>query len=47
VRLPAGQKEADRVAQRIDESVDFGAQSAPRTTDGLVRPVFFWAPALC
>jgi hypothetical protein len=47
MRLAAGQEEADRVAQRIDQGVDFGAQSAPRAADCLVFAGFFWAPALC
>ena len=36
----------DGVAQRIDERVNFGAQSAARSTDRLLA-VFFRAPALC
>jgi hypothetical protein len=28
VRLAAGQEEVDRVAQRVDQGVDLGAQSA-------------------
>jgi hypothetical protein len=36
----------DGIAQRIDERVNFGAQSAARSTDRL-RAVFFRAPALC
>ena len=46
VRLAAGQKEADRVPQSIDQGMDLGAQSAARAPDRLVA-VFFWAPALC
>jgi hypothetical protein len=34
------------VAQRIDERVDFSAQSTARPTDRLVA-VFLRAPALC
>ena len=47
VCLAAGQEEADRVAQRVDQSVDLGAQSAARVPDRLVLADFFWAPALC
>ena len=47
VCLAAGQEEADRVAQRIDQGVDLGAQSAARAPDRLVLTSFFWAPALC
>jgi len=47
VRLAAGQGEADRIAERIDQRVDFGAQSTARAADRLVLAGFFWAPALC
>ena len=47
MRLAAGQEEADRVAERIDERMDLGAQPAARAADGLVFASFFWAPALC
>jgi hypothetical protein len=36
----------DGIAQRIDERVNLGAQSAARAADRL-RTVFFAAPALC
>jgi len=47
VSLTAGQEEANRVAQGIDQSMDFGAQPATRATDCLVLVGFFLAPALC
>jgi hypothetical protein len=47
MHLPARQKEVDRVAQRINKSVNFGAQSATGATNRLVRTSFFGAPALC
>lgn len=47
MRLPAGQKEAERIAERIDQRVDLGAQSAAGSPDRLVFARFFWAPALC
>jgi len=47
VRLTAGEEKADRVAQGVEQCVDFGAQAASRATDGLVVAVFFLAPALC
>jgi hypothetical protein len=47
VRLAAGQGEANRIAECIDQRVDFGAQSAARAADRLVLAGFFWAPALC
>ncbi len=40
------QDEADRVAQRVDQGMDFGAQSTAGTADRLVLSGFFWAPAL-
>jgi len=45
--LSAGQKEVDRVAERIEQGVDLGAQSTTRSPDRLVLAGFFWAPALC
>ena len=47
VGLPGRQEEVQRVAQSIDQSMDFGAQSSPRAPDCLVRAVFLSAPALC
>jgi hypothetical protein len=45
--LAAGQMETNRIAEGINQGVDFGAQSAARPPDCLVLAVFFWAPALC
>ena len=45
--LAAGQEEVDRVAERIGQGMDLGAQSAARAPDRLVLADFFWAPALC
>jgi len=47
VCLAAGQEEADRVAQCIDQGVYLGAQPAARSPDRLVLAGFFSAPALC
>jgi len=47
MRLAARQMKADRVAKRIDEAVDLGAQAAARAADGLVCVDFFGAPAPC
>jgi len=47
VRLAAGQMKPDRVAQRIGQGMDLGAQSAAGSSDGLVLVGFFFAPALC
>lgn len=46
MRLPRCQHQVERIAQGIDEHVDFGAQSSARFADGLCA-VFFRAPALC
>lgn len=47
MRLTRGQEEGERIAQGIDQGVDFGAQSAFAAPDRLVFAVFFLAPALC
>ena len=47
MRLAAGQEEAQRVAECVDQGVDFRAQSSSRAPDRLVIAGFFWAPALC
>jgi hypothetical protein len=36
----------DGIAERIDERLNLGGQSAAGSADGL-RTIFFWAPALC
>ena len=41
VCLAAGQEEVDRVAQRVDQGVDLGAQSAARAPDRWSSPAFF------
>jgi len=46
VGLSRRQHQLDGIAQRIDERVNFGTQSAARPADRL-RAVFFRAPALC
>ena len=46
IGLSGRKHQLDGIAQRIDERVNFGAQSAARPTDRL-RAVFFRAPALC
>lgn len=45
--LARGEEEGKRIAQGIDQGMDFGAQSAFAAPDRLVFTVFFWAPALC
>jgi hypothetical protein len=47
VSLTTAQVKANRVAERIGQGVDLGAQSAARAPDRLVLAGFFWAPALC
>lgn len=46
VRLPRREHQFDRIAQGIDQGMDFGGQSAAGSADRL-RAVFFRAPALC
>jgi hypothetical protein len=42
VSLTAGQVEADRVTEGIDQCVDLGAQSAARAPDRLVLACSYW-----
>ena len=44
--LPRRQQKLHRVAERIDQGMDLGGQSAAGSADGLLA-VFFRAPALC
>ena len=46
VGLSRREHQFDGIAERIDQGVDFGGQSAARSADRL-RAVFFRAPALC
>jgi hypothetical protein len=46
VGLPGRKPDLDGIAERIDQGMDFGGQSAARAPDRL-RAVFFRAPALC
>ena len=45
--LTAGEVETGRIAQRIHQGVDFGAQPAARASDRLVLADFWGAPAPC
>ena len=45
--LARRQQEGERIAQRVDQGMDFGAQSSFAAPDRLVFAGFFWAPALC
>ena len=44
--LARAEQEAQRQAPGIDDDVDLGAQSAPRSSDGVIRTPFF-PPAAC
>ena len=46
-RLARRERQRNWVTERIDNGVDLGRQAATGSSDGLVRAVFFWAPALC
>jgi hypothetical protein len=46
VGLSRGEQQFDRIAQGIDEGMDFGRQSSAGSADRLFA-VFFRAPALC
>ena len=46
VILAGAEHHLDRIAEGVDEGVNFGGQSSTRSADGL-RTIFFWAPALC
>ena len=45
--LTAGQAERQRIAQRIDDDMDFRRQTAARAAYRLVEAPFLSAPALC
>ena len=45
--LPTGEAERQRIAQGIDDHMDFGREPAARAANGLIETGFFWAPALC
>ena len=45
--LAWSEQEGNRIAQGVDQGMDFGAQPAFAAPDRLVFAVFFWAPALC
>jgi hypothetical protein len=46
VHLPRRKHQFDRIAQGVDQGMDFGGQSAAGSADRLLA-VFFRAPALC
>src|SRR5437016_12272062 len=45
--LAWSEQEGNRIAQGVDQGMDFGAQPAFAAPDRLVIAVFFWAPSLC
>ena len=47
VGLSRGQQKSERIAERIDQSMDFGAQPAAATPDRVILVFFLGAPALC
>jgi hypothetical protein len=47
VDLSACEAERQRVAQGVDDHMDFGGQTAARAAYGLVEAPFLRAPALC
>jgi hypothetical protein len=47
VNLSASETQRQRIAQGIDDDMNFGCQPAARATYGLVETPFFRAPALC
>ena len=47
MNLPACQAERQRIAQSIDDHMDFGGQAAARAAYGLIDAPFLRAPALC
>jgi hypothetical protein len=47
VRLPGREGKAGRVAERVDQGVDLGAQAASAAPDRLLAATFLIAPALC
>ena len=47
VDLAFGEAERQRIAESIDDDVDFGGRAAARAAYGVVLAPFFRAPALC
>ena len=47
VSLARGKRQSDRIAQRVDDGVDFRCQPSSGSSDGLISALFFRAPALC
>jgi hypothetical protein len=45
--LARSERQGDRIAQSVDDGVDFRRQPASGSSDGLIAAVFFRAPALC
>jgi hypothetical protein len=47
VNLPARETERQRIAQSVDDGMDFCCEPATRAAYGLVEAPFLRAPALC
>ena len=45
--LPTREAERQRIAQGVDDHMDFRREPAARAADGLVEPPFLRAPAAC
>jgi hypothetical protein len=45
--LATRQSKADRITERIHQSVDLGAQATLAVPNRLLVPPFLWAPAAC
>ena len=47
VDLSGCEAQRQRIAERVDDHMDFRREPAARAPDGLIGTGFFWAPALC
>lgn len=47
VDMPAGEAERQRIAEGVDDHMNFGGRAAARAAYGLVEAPFLRAPALC
>lgn len=45
--LTGRERRGNGIAQSVDDQVNFGGQASSGSADGLIRAVFFSAPALC
>lgn len=47
VNLPTREAERQRIAQGVDDDMDFRREPTARAADGLIETPFLRAPALC